>query len=118
MPPVHRKRPAIRAPTLSPALAPTPMAPPNDLFQEFMQTFIEKTQASIASVAPAPNIEARDNTDRPLKPRNPNLNYGNLHMECYYFCQQCEDHFEVARSLGHKCVPFVIKFLKDHILNW
>ncbi len=47
---------------------------------------MEKTQASAAPTAPAPDVEARNKTDRPLKPRNPDLNYGNLHMECYYFC--------------------------------
>ncbi len=39
-------------------------------------------------------------------------------MECYYFCQQCEDHFEVVGSLGHKRVSFATRFLKDYILNW
>ncbi len=39
-------------------------------------------------------------------------------MECYYFCQQCEDHFKVAGLLGHKCVLFAAGFLKDCILNW
>ncbi len=38
-------------------------------------------------------------------------------MECYYICQQCEDHFEVAGFLGHKRVPFAAGFLKDRILN-
>ncbi len=122
MPPVYCGRPAIGLPTPSPvpAPAPTPMAPPNDLFQEFMRTFIEKTQAPtalVAPAAPAPDVEARDNTDRPLKSRNPDLYYSNLHMEYYYFCQQCEDHFEVAGSLGHKRVPFAAGFLKDRILN-
>ncbi len=39
-------------------------------------------------------------------------------MECYYFCQQCEDHFEVAGSLTYKRIPFVAGFLKDRIWNW
>ncbi len=118
MPPVCRGRPAIRAPAPGPAPAPAPVAPPNDLFQEFLRTFMEKTQAPAAPAAPAPDVEARNDTDRPLKPRNPDLYYGNSHMECYYFCQQCKDHFEVARSLGHKRVPFATGFLKDRILNW
>ncbi len=94
------------------------MAPPNDFFQEFMRTCIERVrdQAPAAPVAPA--AEARDDTNRPLKPQNPDLYYGNLHMECYYFCQQCEDHFKVARSLGLKRVSFATGFLKDRILNW
>ena len=92
MPP--QGRPAIRRPASdlasglnAPALgfvstlAPTPN---NNLFQEFMWTCIEKIrdQALIA-----PNIETRkDALDRPLKPRNHDLYYGHLHMECYYFC--------------------------------
>ncbi len=82
-----------------------------------MWTCIKKVwdQAPAALVASA--AEARDNTDRPLKPRNPVLYYDNLHMEWYYFCQQYEDHFEVVESLGHKRVLFAIRFLKDRILN-
>ncbi len=78
---------------------------------------MEKAKALIAFTAPAPNVEARNDTDRPLKPRNFNLYYGNSHMECYYFCQQCKNYFEVAGSLNHKCVTFAIGFLKDRILN-
>ncbi len=45
---------------------------------------MEKGQAL---AVPAPDIKAKDNIDRPLKPRNLDLYYGNLHMECYYFYQ-------------------------------
>ncbi len=85
-----------------------------------MQTCIEKVRdqvpAAPAALA-APAVEARDNTNKPLNPQNPDLYYGNLHMECYYFCQQREDYFEVAGSLGHKRIPFAAGFLKDRILN-
>ncbi len=76
---------------------------------------MERTQAS---ATPANlDVEARDDIDRPLKPRYPDLYYGNLHMECYYFCQQCKDYFEIAGSLSHKRIPFAAEFLKDCILN-
>ncbi len=128
MPPIYQGRPAIRHPALrleAPALglvyapAPTPTPTPNiDLFQEFMRTYIEKVraQAPMVPAAPAPDVKARDDTDRPLKSWNSNLYYGNLRMECYYFCQQCKDYFEVAGSLGHKHVPFPVRFLQDRIL--
>ncbi len=116
MPPTCRQRPTIRCPTPGsippgpePAPAPAPV-PNNDLFLEFIRTSIKRVrdQALAVSVAlAAPVAEARDNTNRPLKPRNPDLYYGHLHMEYYYFCQQCEDHFEVARSLGHKRVSLL-----------
>ncbi len=65
----------------------------------------------------APDVEVKDNINRFLKSRNPNLYYGNLHMEYYYFCQQCEDYFEIIELLGHKRILFAVGFLKDHILN-
>ncbi len=82
-----------------------------------MRTCIKKVrdQALAALTAPAP--EVRDNPDRPLKLQNPDLYYGHLHIECYYFCQQCEDYFEVAGSLGHKRLPFATCFFKDCIVN-
>ncbi len=124
--PACRGRPALRRPAQDPAspgpepaLAPVP-APNNDLFQEFMWTCIERVRnqvpAAPAALA-APAAEARDDTDRSLKPQNPDLYYGHLHMECYYFYQQCKDYFEVAGLLGHKCVSFAAGFLKDRILN-
>ncbi len=117
MPPVRRGRPAFRPPALGPVPAPAPVAPLNDLFQEFMQTCIKRVRDQAPAAPAAPAAEVRNDTDRPLKPRNPDLYYDHLHMECYYFCQQCEDHFEVAGSLGHKCVSFAAGFLKDYILN-
>ncbi len=94
MPPAHRGRPAIRRLALSsevlalspvPAPALAPLAPPNDLFQEFMRTCIEKVRDQAPTALAAPAAEARDDTDRPLKSRNPDLYYGYLHIECYYF---------------------------------
>ncbi len=126
MPPTCGERPALRRPAQGPASpspepAPVPApAPNNDLFQKFIRMYIKRVrdQAPTAPAAPATlAAEARDNTNRPLKPRNPDLYYDNLHMECYYFCQQCEDHFDVARSLDHKRVLFAAGFLKDYILN-
>ena len=65
----------------------------------------------------APNAKAREDAlDRPLKSQNLNLYYGHSHMECYYFCQQYEDDFEVTRFLAHKHVLFVAGFLKNRIV--
>ena len=80
-----------------------------------MKTFIKRVQALATLVAPT---KARNEIDKPLKPWNPDLYYGYLHMECYYFCQQCKDHFEIMGLLGHKQVSFTTGFLKDHILSW
>ena len=37
-------------------------------------------------------------------------------MKCYYFCQQCEDYFEITGTKNYKRVPFIASFLKDGIL--
>ncbi len=83
-------RPVIGPPTpgpvTTPALIPATV-PNNDFFQEFMWTCIERVraQALAALATPAPDVEVTNDTDRPLKPRNSDLYYGNLHIECYYF---------------------------------
>ncbi len=62
------------------------MAPPSDLFQEFIRTCIKKVRDQALAALVAPAAEAIDDTNRPLKPRNPDLYYGNSYMEYYYFC--------------------------------
>ena len=50
-----------------------------------------------------------------LKARFPELYYGKSHMECYYFCQQCEDHFATAGATGPNRTPFAASFLRGRI---
>ena len=101
-------------PAQGPALAPAP-TPTDNLFRKFMQAYMEDRRQPTPAAAPVKPRE--DALDRLLKARNPDFYYGNSHMECYYFCQQCKDHSETAGTKGHKRVPFVVTFLKDSILN-
>ncbi len=124
MPLARCKRPTLKRPAPSPAqgpVSPGPESAPapilNDLFQEFLRTYIKRIQDQALAALAAPAAEARDDTNKHFKPQNPDLYYGYLHMECYYFYQQCKDHFEVVESLGHKLVLFVAGFGKDRILN-
>ena len=95
----------------SPSLKP-PFALNNNFFQKFMQTCIERVRDQ------APNAKVRkDILDRLVKPQNANLYYSHFHMKCYYFCQQCEDYFKVARFLDHKRLHFTAGFRKDRIVN-
>ena len=68
-------------------------------------------------MVPNPEAVREDALDRPLKSRNLDLYYGYTHIEHYYFCQQCKDHFKFAGFLGHKRMPFAAEFLKDRIFN-
>ncbi len=102
MPPTCRGKPAIRHPAPNPTpLGPEPAsastpAPNHDFFQEFIRTYIEKVRdqaLATPTILIASDKEASDNTDRSFKPQNPDLYYGHLYMECYYFYQQGKDDF-------------------------
>ena len=80
-----------------------------------MQAYMEDRRQPAPAAAP---VEPREDvSDRPLNARNSDLYNGNLHIECYYVCQQCEDHFETAGAKGHKPISFAATFLKDRIFN-
>ena len=36
-------------------------------------------------------------------------------MDCYHFCQQCEDHFDTAGATGSNRTPFAASFLRGTI---
>ena len=85
--------------------------PAEDLFTKFMKVFMETTQAQAQALA-----EPRE---RPLKARTPETYWGKSHMECYHFCQQCEDHFETSGATGMNHTPFAASFLCGSIsLRW
>ena len=95
---------------LTPPEAPTPplVSPPaKDLFTKFMKVFMETTQAQAQALA-----EPRE---RSLKARTPETYLGKFHMECYHFCQKCEDHFEISGATGMNCTPFAALFFRGAI---
>ena len=99
---------STEAPTPPEASTP-PLVPPTseDLFTKFMKVFMETTQAQAQALA-----EPRE---RPLKARTPETYWGKSHMECYHFCQQCEDHFKTSGATGINCTPFAASFLRGSI---
>ena len=57
--------------------------------------------------------------ERPLKARTPETYSGKSHMDCYHFCQQCEDYFETSGATGMNRTPFAATFLRGAIsLRW
>ena len=99
-----------KAPT--PLEAPTPpLIPPpaKDLFTKFMKVFMGTTQTQALA----------EPWECPLKARTPETYWGKSHMECNYFCQQCEDHFETSGATGMNRTPFAASFLCGSIsLRW
>ena len=92
------------------ALIPPLVPPPTkDFFTKFMKVFMEMTQAQ-------PLAEP---WEHPLKARTPENYWGKSHMECYHFCQQCKNHFEIFGVTGVNRTPFAALFLYGFIsLRW
>ena len=95
-----------------PPKAPTPplvLPPSEDLFTKFMKVFMETTQAQ-------DQLEPRG---RLVKARTPETYSRKSHMDCYHFCQQCEDYFETSGATGMNRTPFAATFLRGAIsLRW
>lgn len=88
--PAFSSAPDAKIPTLDLVLAPTyiSIAQTNNVFfQKLIQTLIEKAQTLAALAAPSLVAKAKNNINRLFKAWNLNLYYGNLHKECYNFCQ-------------------------------
>ena len=85
-------------------------------FQQFMKAYLEnQNQNQAPSLAP---IQAKL-WEQPLKARFPDLYYGNSHLDCYRFCQQCEDHFNIARASMPNRISFTALFFHGSIvLRW
>ena len=53
--------------------------------------------------------------EQPLKARFSDLYFGKSHLDCYRFCQQCKDYFDIARANGENYTPFAASFFSDGI---
>ena len=95
-----------RAPTLAPVTAPA-IAPSSDnkLFKQFMKVYLEAQMPGQTEV----DLES---CKQPFKARFPDLYYGNLYMDCYQFCQECEDDFKTAAAKRPNRILFAALFLR------
>ena len=88
------------------ALTPPPVpSSTKDLFTKFMKVFMERTQAQAQA-------EPRE---RPFKARSPETYSGKSYMDCYHFCQQCEDYFKTSGATGMNRTSFAASFLRGNI---
>ena len=82
-----------------------------DLFTKFIKVFIETTQAQARALAERKNW--------PLKARSSETYLMKSHMDCYHFCQQCEDHFKTSGTTKMNYTLFVALFFHGTInLRW
>ena len=76
-----------------------------------MKVFMETTQAQAQALA--------EPQERPLKARTSEIYSGKSHMDCYHFCQQCEDYFKTSGAIGMNRTPFTATFLRGTVsLRW
>ena len=93
----------------TPVHAPVPVpASTDELFKQFIKAYLK-------AQTPAP-VPAKPQ-EQPLKARFPDLYYGNSQMDCYRFCQKCEDHFENAGARGPNCIQFAASFLRGTVIQ-
>ena len=95
--------------------AQTPAQPPvlsstKKLCQQFLKTYAATVKLLEQNHGSGPYKQ-------PLKARFPDFYYGNSHMDCYRFCQQCEDHFETAGASGPNRIPFAASFLRGSVVQ-
>ena len=103
---------SIETPTFPEASIPSlvPLTSEN-LFTKFMKVFMETTQAEAQALA--------ERREPPLKARTSETYSGKSHMDCYHFCQQYEDYFEISGVTGINPTLFAATFLHGPIsLRW
>ena len=93
--------------------APVPAPAPARYTEEDLQRITKLCMDSfLQAQASRPEPGPRES---PLKAQFPDLYHGKSHMECYHFCQQCEDHFATAGATGPNRTPFAASFLCGRI---
>ena len=98
-------------PTSGTATSASPVST-KELFKLLLRTYMDivKNQAQVQAPVqiPAPLVEPKKQS---LKAYFPDLYFKKLYLDCYRFCQQCEDHPDTARANGDNHIPFATSFL-------
>ena len=68
--------------------------------KDFQRIFKTVLEARAPNPAPQLLVFLNRPRRRPLKTSFSNLYCGKTHIECYNFCQQCENHFATAGATG------------------
>ena len=98
------------APTSNASVPTLGLAPAstNELFKQFMKAYLQAQTPALIQAEPREQL---------LKACFPNFYYENSHMDCYRFCQQCEDHFETAGVTGRNRISFAATFLRGTMVQ-
>ena len=103
------------APTTAPASAP---GPPGRYTDKDLQRATKLALESFVKGQEYGQLQANSAPcEQPLKAWFPDLYYENSHLDCYCFCQQCEDHFETTGANEPNRVFFAASFLRGTMVQ-
>ena len=91
-----------------------------DDLQQILKTVLEAqapapTPVPLFAPAPTPTPIIAEVAQEKLKTRSPDVYRRKSHMDCYNFCQQCEDYFAIAGAMGSTQIFFATSFLWNQI---
>ena len=93
-----------------------PVEPPKVLFPVFPTPNIARyTQKDIDHLLQMFFQVSKYRSGDKLQTKTPDVYQCKSHMECYNFCQQCEDYFITCEAIRPNQIPFAASFLQDHI---
>ena len=85
-----------------------------DNLQWIIKAVLE-ARAPAPALAPVPALVIFEVHREKLKTRSLDLYFGKSHMDCYNFCQRCEDYFAIAGAIEPTQIPFAVSFLRNRI---
>ena len=96
---------------------PTVISIPKYSEDDLQRIFKALLEARALAPAPAlvPALIVSEVSREKLKAHSPDVYRGKSHIDCYNFCQQCEDYFATAGATGPTRIPFAASFLRDRI---
>lgn len=82
-------------------------------FKIFMQTYIDivKNQATVKAQALTMLVSIKSKK-QPLKAGFPDIYFKKLHLNCYWFCQQWKNHFNMAKANKNNSTLFAAFILR------
>ena len=87
-----------------------------DDLQRILKAVLEaEAPIPISIPAPTPALIVAETPWEKRKVRSPDVYRGKSYVDCYNFCQQCENYFATAETTGLTRTPFAMFFLRDRI---
>ena len=104
------------APTSSDAGAVTRVsAPASSPVLKYTEEDLQKIEKYYMDLFIQAKVQEQAPQEQAIEVRFPELYFGKSHMECFEFCLQCEDHFDLAGVTGFNRTTLAASFLRGRI---